>query len=1724
MADLAREMESIRSRLLEQGSRNGLLNHTPLKRTVSVVDESPRELYDLLVIQGRSMRLRHSSRRRSSGGAESVWDRGQDPKVTSMVREWAPDDGGKASPNLLDAIISTPHGKDDLDKRLFAVYNRSRSILEEQGYNVLYLALGFLQFSEGVLGRKSMRAPLILVPVELRRMGRTREYRLRWNGDEISTNISLQARLLAEAGVNLPDFVMPDDKSGIDGYLSDVLSSVSGMKGWKVLDEIHLDLFNFRRHIMYRDLSPESMEGARGADLVRSIFNPVPIPPEDDTLKEGEVDRMVDPRHSFSILDADSSQTAVVETVRKGSCLIVEGPPGTGKSQTIANIMAELMADGKKVLFVSEKMAALDVVKGRLDQCGLGDFCLEIHSDKMRKTAVLDELRRCLYLDKPSPGRGDRDMDELVRLREELNGYVEDLHSAIGVRDLTVYDLYAMRAAADLHFESRGISMRRVALQDATEVDGRQWSEGLRILDEAAELVTAMGPVKESPWRGCEPGLVLGPDIERIDQMIKDARTADRRLKDAKNRIGSEYGIVAPSRHQDADVFMESARLVEEAPAADMEMMGNKEWDDEDWLAEDIIEDLRALHETREGLLRIFNESVLKVDVRSLAAAALDAIGIGLRIMLRENASLQANIDRHFHPSVYELTPEEVEEYRDLSQRRMRFISGRWRVLRNDILSRSRKRMGRDQTLAGLERALRVSGFRQEMLRARDIGKILAGPSWRGSDTSPEDIRIEHSPAKGRQGDLPEDVEILDLMSSPAWDWLSDSIEILQEHVLQGGGRMIDERKEAELLLMTERAGVVTRSLSSHLLEGGLTPSEAARLLQDLVRFRLLERRIRSLRRGKSMFGMHWKSTSSDPEVLESYSIWIRDFRRFRSEGRLNLDAERAVATGGNSGALESAEDVLRKESVFRDAFKNISAEVDADPVTIFGGPLETVSQEDLRRRLNAWSKGTPDLNRWGRYRDLLHLAEGTLIEPVFGLLEEGLIEPQDMVKTFKGNYADILLKEVLAFNPRLRGFVKEIHERNITKFQDLDRRMLETNRRRVAERVHTFRPRPEDAVAPESEMGVLLAELDRKRGVMPIRKLMNRAGNLIQGLKPCFMMSPLSVAQFLDLEGMGFDVVIFDEASQVRPEDALGAILRGSQLVVVGDTRQLPPTHFFDMISGLTDEDDDEMLVSTGMESILGLCRRSFRTKTLRWHYRSRHESLIAVSNHEFYDDRLLIYPSPMHGSKDLGMSHIHIPETIYHRGRSGDNPLEAKAVAEMVRDHYLKHPGRTLGVGTFNVRQQEAVLREIEALVRDEPSLEARFHHSSREPLFVKNIETIQGDERDVIIVSVGFGFDDEGRLSNNFGPVNQEGGERRLNVLMTRAREKCVIVSNFHASDLRVTPDSPFGLRALRTFMEYAASGRERDAERYANERGGAFEEAVAGFIERMGYTVHRRVGKAGYRMELAIVDPVKPDRYLLGIEFDGPQYRSSPVARDRDRIRGEILNGLGWRTHRVWSTDWHQNPETARKGILDALAQVSPHRTRETVATKKDVSDRDLASEVEPYRHCPPLGMPSSPDLSSLDDRMVLVAMEQVVGCEGPIHKEALMIRLRDEFGVRRLSPSIRDRLLSLMDRADLTIRGDFLWPRGMDEATVRRREGTGLDIAWVADEELAAAIILVASRLALPESETIKNVARLLGFERIGPNIKSRISTVLNTMVREGSLRRSSDGVLEPGGT
>jgi very-short-patch-repair endonuclease len=617
----------------------------------------------------------------------------------------------------------------------------------------------------------------------------------------------------------------------------------------------------------------------------------------------------------------------------------------------------------------------------------------------------------------------------------------------------------------------------------------------------------------------------------------------------------------------------------------------------------------------------------------------------------------------------------------------------------------------------------------------------------------------------------------------------------------------------------------------------------------------------------------------------------------------------------------------------FEDSWRFLTQLFKMDRPVSTGITLAAAPLTELRRWLVDRATDAHRLQECVRLREVQNQAAREGVTPVVEEVLRGEINPEGAPDAFRARFLGLWLGAICEAVPALRRFSSESHERLIEEFRALDRRAVES----ASARIRAFQlSRPErprllaGEVPGSSELGTLLREANKKRGRLTLRNLFAAIPNVLLGLKPCVMMSPLAVSTYLDSPEIHFDLVIFDEASQVRPHDAVAAICRGRQLVVAGDQKQLPPTSFFDRAlqegdAGAAGENDLE-----DYESVLDVCcALNMARRRLRWHYRSRREGLIAFSNQFIYGNELVTFPSPDDVARNPAVAFEYVPNGRWRAGTGGGfNPVEAAHTAEIVLEHFRARPWESLGVIAFSQKQQERILDALERLRKDHPDLEEFFQEDRDEPFFVKNLENVQGDEREAIILTVGYGPNEAtGTVSVNFGPLNKKNGERRLNVAVTRARRRVTVVSSMHAGDIDLSKTSARGAELLRAYLDYAERGPEalRAAVGGVGARGfdSPLEQEVYEELGRAGMTVHPQVGCGSYRIDLGVVDPTTPGRYLLGVECDGAAYHSSATARDRDRLRQEVLEGLGWRICRIWSTDWWRDRGSQVRRVREAL---------------------------------------------------------------------------------------------------------------------------------------------------------------------------------------------------------
>ena len=578
------------------------------------------------------------------------------------------------------------------------------------------------------------------------------------------------------------------------------------------------------------------------------------------------------------------------------------------------------------------------------------------------------------------------------------------------------------------------------------------------------------------------------------------------------------------------------------------------------------------------------------------------------------------------------------------------------------------------------------------------------------------------------------------------------------------------------------------------------------------------------------------------------------------------------------------------------------------------GRPLDALSFEDLGTLVFSLASDRTTPYILPKLTSVEHALDAFGASPLLGELRNSKPVPESWTAAFDFAWLASTLDAACEQDPELRGFRGQTHSGFVEEFADLDEERIELASARVR-RVHGERAVAAMNAHHDQEL-LIRSETQRSRKHLPLRKLFAQAGDVLTAVCPCWMASPLSVSQLLDGGKRYFDVVAFDEASQVLPEDAVCAILRGEKLVVAGDRNQLPPTTFF----AASDDDldsEEETGAAEGFESLLDLANAFLPSSYLDWHYRSRDESLIAFSNHYIYRDRLITFPGP---GGTPAISHMLVTQQLGADGEEESCGAEVRRVVELVIEHARTRPLETLGIITMGIKHRDRVQGALDKALQDHTELDEFFDQAKHERYFVKNLESVQGDERDAIIITVGYGKDRAGNLPFRFGPLIPEGGRRRLNVAVTRARQRLTIVSSFSHLDMdlkRVRPGS--GVELLRNYLEYAASGGKRlgDATLSAVAPND-FEQDIQDALEARGLRLIPQLGASQYRIDIVAEHPRKPGRYVLAIECDGATYHSSNTARDRDRLRQHQLEALGWRFHRIWSTDWfmHKSEEVER----------------------------------------------------------------------------------------------------------------------------------------------------------------------------------------------------------------
>lgn len=1854
-----KRVEDWKSRLIDLSKRNNLLFFNKKKRgNLPITQPDPQTIFNTLVLKKKSLDF-WLPPEETKQPEKAVKTKGKTKAKAAKVT--VPEEPKHPSANQLVCGNMT-HA--EVEKYLTSLMRRSLLDYRERGVRILYAAFGKLNWVD-LETKENVESPLVLVPLELTRDSLHQPYKIAVPPveEEAVLNPALQVKLENDYKIDLPELPEEWESQTLADYFSKVNQAVAEL-GWKAEQSADLGLFSFQKLVIYKDLEANAALVTQHP-IIRAIAG---IKEEGLVLQglpdEKDVDKIEFPAKTYQVLDADSSQRVSIEFALRGQSFVMKGPPGTGKSQTIANIIAECIANGKSVLFVSDKMAALEVVYKRLSEVGLAHFCLELHSSKANKQQVVAELKRSLDENLvPRKLPSAHDFEKMAEYREALNGYVAALHEKRMYLQRNAYEVLSVIASLER------IPFIAVGLGEIGTLTPQKMHE-LEDLSSQLSKVWLVVEEPDFPWLGYRAAFYNLEIRSELLTTLENINETLNALKMEAEDFSAKLGVFPPESLMRIKWLIEVSKLLSESPKPEAAWLTNLD-------VQKLVDEAKAYHETsiwikdtRISLMERYNPSLfnlplnrstemkLSLDALSklfpsvgleegeflqkrekllafIRSTQLDAkkwretsqalapmLGLdseGLTIqhlkglsqmailifaedkpepqwfdakyfeqvqetvskaqkLYQDHSLLKTRLDQTYTDGIYELDLDGlIARYSEEYHGSLKILNSSFRsdqkaiarvtndgkvpktILQDLIDARKAKKLQtqiedsaetvrallghfyhKSKTdFQGAEKALNLTSEIRKLSWATTIPESLLKLITDGSNPSPmiKNLGLELQVSVGKWEQQAKDLEQLIPQSMPK---SASSITLMSLPLLEEWASETEKQ-------LTPLSALTHDTLATSKTE----PQNYKQLLVDLRNAEDICKKEAQIIGEKTQlhakFGARFQELQTNWQDILTVLEWTKKVQAAFldipvPEAYSQFAAQGPAAAPSNMPLIQQSEASLKALADFEARFET---EMKYQNIK-----LKELEINVIDERIQALRDRVDDLQVWIDFKDIKNRFALRGLDQFFNRLVEERVPAAQLVDVFRRGVYQEWINNLYNEDQKLGRFRRENHEQLIADFKQLDQDLIHLTSSMVIEQANSRKPQDILVQAADTEAAILQKEAAKKRQLMPIRALLQKIPNLLVKLKPCLLMSPITVSQFLPPDNK-FDLVLFDEASQIVPEDAIGSIYRGKTLVVAGDNKQLPPTSFFQ--KNLIDDVDWDELSDEDVEvfdSILDECLGvGLPVKTLRWHYRSRHEGLIAFSNHRFYDDTLVTFPAARAQTDSLGVKIVHVPNGIYDRGGQRDNPVEAERVADLVFEHFTKYPKKTLGVVTFSIAQMNAVDEAIDRRLKDQPDFEPFFKEDRLEGFFVKNLENVQGDERDVIFFSVGYGYDQQRQITMNFGPLNKPGGERRLNVAVTRAREKVVLITSIAASD--IDPETKaLGVQTLRYYIDYAERGPEtlETVKPKEGEFESLLDEDVAAEIKKMGYEIVPQVGCSGYRIDIGVVDPVNPGNFILGVECDGATYKSSSSARDRDRLRDQVLKQLGWRIHHVWSPVWVARRDSEIRRLKEALEQANKMQlekdTQKPVIDSKadatpqtDVQKNKFAGIEKigvPYK-VHPLKATFNPYIkvatakASYDSRQKnefhfpenrenqTKLLQELVDSEGPVNFDYAVERLAAAWGVKQVTPQIthavKEALSSLLREQKVAIKGSFLWPPQLKETPIRvpiqgipESKRKPEDIA---PEEVESAMKLVAQyALGISEDSLIAETAKVFGVNHAG---KEMFSEILKRLIRERKL-------------
>ena len=1440
-------------------------------------------------------------------------------------------------------LLHTYYSEEETQQVLKNIYRHARTTREETGANPLYLAIGLLRWYEKKNSPKARYAPLLLLPVDL--VYKRGRYYVRKRDEEISLNITLIEYIRQTYGIRIKGIdPLPHDEHGVDVPLvfAQVRDALREQSKWDVEEECVLGTFSFNKYLMWHDIHNHREQLISHPVVSSLVSGSLQWQPQPLQTNLAEEDKHLAPGSIALPVPVDSSQLSAVLEAGRGSSFILYGPPGTGKSQTITNLIANALYQGRRVLFVAEKMAALSVVQKRLEKIGLGPFCLELHSNKVTKKHVLEQLDKALHAAKiREPEEYDAVAQKLYERRMLLIQYLESLHE--DDREGSKFSLYECIS----RYESYDVEPLTVLLNEKlAHLDG----ELLTIYEELLgsklpAVLNVVGQPSEHPLVGLYPTLDCIQDPQTLARLLDEGAALAERIQRAR-------------------------ALLTEILGAD-------------------LEDSELSFRLGLDLLSVISSSPLTQS--SVASVAFDA---------RQKDQLY---------SIWEHMKNRDELHRMLT------ADCREEFLEVDALS-----------LLQEWKAIQDTWFLPRFFSSRSYLKKLS--------------------------------------------FYSDKLQ--NQTVAAYLERVLEYQKEVKYC-------VDNSSVMQQLLGSILSTEELGGVVEYLPR---LAQAVESL---------------ADALHLSVPSV---------------QDRIKSIPSEELSHKLQGLDTLPDEWSQYLKQ---------SEPWVTYHFPSDRPFSESLSSRFVCWQANQGQIAKWYSWAQLRGELSSQGLDVIVQEVESTQVDAAQLTNAFfKGLYR-ALAEQKISRSELLCTFEGELFDQQVQRYKDLTAEFQELSKKMLYARLSNQLPHIYEDLDNSSEIGRLNRNIANGGRGTSMRQLLDDIPNLLPRLCPCMLMSPMSVAQYIDLGAEKYDLVVFDEASQMPTSEAIGAIARGNALVVVGDPKQMPPTSFF----GTNSVDEEEESIDD-LESILQDCQAlSLPSLQLNWHYRSRHESLIAFSNHEYYDGELITFPSVDDQATKVRFIQV---KGSYDKGKTRQNKAEAEAIVHEVcrrlRDENLR--GESMGIVAFSAAQQNLIEDTLTDCMARDASLQ-ELADQLHEPIFIKNLENVQGDERDVILFSIGYGADSTGQLSMNFGPLNKVGGERRLNVAVSRARCEMLVFSTMTSDQIDLRRTKAKGVEGLKHFLEYAE--RQTLARRPQSDSDSAdriIAEQIADRLQRAGYPAMIQLGRSSFNVNLAVALPSAPDCYRLGILIDGETYRRTQTTRDREVGQPGVLGNLNWEVMRVWSPDWFRQPDLVIERILTRLNSLpeSPVKPQSAPVTSPfSITEAEIIAE--PTTSSAAL---EYPDTESYVSTSLEAFVREVVTREQPITYSLLSKRVAAFKSFTRVTPTITgivDSLLPLF-YTSLDREGLVLWKSQADqehwEGYRPNTAETKRSIEEIPSVELMEVLLeVVKQNISIAPDAATLSAAKRMGFSRRGANVETAFTYALEQLLKNGLLAENEGKLLLP---